>query len=59
MVLAASLVALAGCEDAPIHIDPLAVNGRDGGGLPISYNSLMRIGAAAHAGGDLQNSLTV
>jgi len=59
MVLAASLFALAGCEDAPIHIDPLAVNGRDGGGLPISYNSLMRIGAAAHAGGDLQNSLTV
>src|SRR5271163_4237981 len=52
-------LALAGCEPFPAHLDPLSVNGRDGGGTPPSYAALMRIGAAAQAGGDLANALGV
>src|SRR5437868_2851388 len=48
---------LAGCEDAQWHLDPLAINGRDGGGSPLDYPTLMHIGAAARAGGDLANAL--
>lgn len=59
VVLALGLVLLAGCEDAPMHFDPLSVNGRDGGGAPLSYATLMRIGAAAHAGGDLANAVAI
>jgi Flp pilus assembly protein TadD len=60
-VLAFAVVALglAGCEPFPVHVDPLSVNGRDGGGPPPSYAALMRIGAAARAGGDLTNALGV
>ncbi len=50
---------LPACSDSPIRIDPLAVDGRDGGGRTISYGALMRIGAAARAGGDLPNALSV
>ena len=57
---ALGLLSLAGCEtvstqgmDPLMHaIDPLTINGRDGGGQPLNYQTLMRIGAAAHAGGD-------
>jgi Flp pilus assembly protein TadD len=59
LLLALGLLGLAGCEDAPFHIDPLSVNGRDGGGKPIGYDALMRIGAAAHAGGDLATAVGV
>jgi Flp pilus assembly protein TadD len=52
-------MALAGCEPFPVHYDPLSVNGRDGGGKPPSYEALMRIGAAALAGGDPVNALSV
>jgi Flp pilus assembly protein TadD len=52
-------VALAGCQPFPVHYDPLSVNGRDGGGTPPSYEALMRIGAAALAGGDPANALSV
>src|SRR5262249_47978056 len=38
---------------------PLSVNGRDGGGTPPSYEALMRVGAAALAGGDPVNALNV
>jgi Flp pilus assembly protein TadD len=55
---AIGLLALAGCEDAPWHIDPLDVNGRDGGGKPLAYPTLMRIGAAAHAAGDLPSAVS-
>ena len=58
VVCALSLL-LVGCEDAPWHLDPLDVNGRDGGGTPLSYSTLMRIGAAAHAAGDLPNAVSV
>jgi Flp pilus assembly protein TadD len=59
IIVALSLVVLAGCEDAPWHLDPLAINGRDGGGPPANYSTLMRIGAAAHAGGDLATAVSV
>lgn len=48
-----------GCEPLPFHLDPLSVNGRDGGGTPPSYAALMRIGEAAVAGGDFANALGV
>lgn len=52
-------VALAGCAASPVHLDPLSVDGRDGGGPTPSYPMLMRIGAAARAGGDLGNAVGV
>src|SRR5882672_8551921 len=57
--MALGLLFLSGCGDAAIRIDPFAVDGRDGGGPPIGYSTLMRIGAAAHAGGDLANALGI
>src|SRR5947209_17596283 len=56
-VLAALL--LAGCAASPVHLDPLSVDGRDGGGPTPTYPMLMRIGAAAQSGGDLPNALGV
>lgn len=59
-IVAVVVVALlAGCEPLPFHLDPLSVNGRDGGGTPPSYAALMRIGEAARAGGDLANALSI
>jgi Flp pilus assembly protein TadD len=52
-------IGLAGCQPFPVHYDPLSVNGRDGGGTPPSYEALMRVGAAALAGGDTTNALSV
>ncbi len=65
-VLFALSLALIGCEDIPWnpdrwgldHIDVLAVNGRDGD-APMDYDTLMRIGAAARASGDLPNALSL
>jgi Flp pilus assembly protein TadD len=59
VLFALGSVMLAGCEDVPWHTDPLSVNGRDGAGQPVNYVTLMRIGAAAHAGGDLANAVGV
>lgn len=53
------LLAAAGCEPFPLHLDPLSVNGRDGGGNPPSYGALMRIAGAALAGGDDANAVAV
>jgi Flp pilus assembly protein TadD len=50
---------LVGCASSPINLDPLSVNGRDGGGPTPTYPMLMRIGAAAQAGGDLPNAIGV
>lgn len=50
-------LALCGCETVPLHLDPLAVNGRDGG-QPLSYSTLMRLGADAHAAGDLASAVS-
>ncbi|HEX3862225.1 MAG TPA: tetratricopeptide repeat protein [Stellaceae bacterium] len=57
LLFAFGLIALTGCEDSPWHIDPLDTNARDGGGQPLNYSTLMRIGAAAHAGGDLATAV--
>lgn len=56
-LLALSLVALSACVDIVSRIDPLAVGGRDGGTKSFDYPALMRIGAAAHAGGDLATAV--
>src|SRR5260370_25368160 len=50
---------LVGCVASPVHLDPLSVDGRDGGGPTPTYPMLMRIGAAAQSGGDLPNALGV
>ncbi|MBV8506183.1 MAG: tetratricopeptide repeat protein [Alphaproteobacteria bacterium] len=44
---------------SPVHLDPLSVDGRDGGGPTPTYPMLMRIGAAAQSGGDLPSALGV
>jgi tetratricopeptide (TPR) repeat protein len=54
-----AVLGLAGCGADPFHLDLQSVNGRDGGGAVPSYDSLMRIGAAAQSGGDLVNALGV
>jgi Flp pilus assembly protein TadD len=55
-----TVIGLAGCGGIPPqHLDLLSVDGRDGGGVVPSYDSLMRIGAAARGGGDLVNALGV
>jgi Flp pilus assembly protein TadD len=53
------MLGLAGCGGNPFHTDLLSADGRDGGGAVPSYDSLMRIGAAARGGGDLVNALGV
>ena len=61
-VLFLSLIAgaaLAGCAASPVNLDPLSVNGRDGGGPAPTYPMLMRIGAAAQSGGDLPNAVGI
>ena len=57
VLLALSLLTLVGCEEVSSRLDPLSVSGHDGGTTPLSAETLMRIGAAAHAGGDLANAL--
>ncbi|MBV9374011.1 MAG: hypothetical protein JO320_02945 [Alphaproteobacteria bacterium] len=52
-------LALAGCAQSPVNLDPLSVNGRDGGGPVPTYPMLMRIAAAAQSGGDLPNAVGV
>jgi Flp pilus assembly protein TadD len=54
-----TVVGLAGCAGSPVNLDPLSVNGRDGGGPVPTYPMLMRIGAAAQSGGDLPNAVGV
>jgi Flp pilus assembly protein TadD len=53
------LLAAAGCEPVPFHLDPLSVNGRDGGGSSPSYDALMRIATAARSGGDDANAVAI
>ena len=59
LVLIVAALGLAGCGADPFHLDLQSANGRDGGGAVPSYDSLMRIGAAAQGGGDLVNALGV
>jgi Flp pilus assembly protein TadD len=53
------LLAAAGCQPVPFQLDPLSVNGRDGGGSPPSYEALMRIATAARSGGDYANAVAI
>ena len=57
--LTVGMVALSGCENAApaVRFDPLTINGRDGGGKVVSYDGVMRLGAAAHAAGDLATAV--
>ena len=57
ILFALGSVTLGGCEALPWHFDPLGVNGRDAAGPSANYATLMRIAAAAHAGGDLANAV--
>lgn len=58
LLIALSLATLAGCDNgAWQQLDPLSISGRDGGGKPVGYPMLMRLGAAAHAGGDLATAV--
>jgi len=59
LVLTLAILGLAACGPYPFHTDPMSADGRDGGGAVPSYDSLMRIGAAARGGGDLVNALGV
>ena len=57
LLLALGVVALAGCGDIPWQLDPFSVNG-DRVGRSLDYATLMRIGAAAQAGGDLATAVS-
>ncbi len=63
VLLALGLLVLTGCETTSLPanpvspLDPLATNGRDGGGKELSYAAVMRIGAAAHADGDFATAV--
>lgn len=59
MFAALGVVVLAGCEEAPVKIDPLSITGTEMGKKAVGYDALMRIGAAAHAGGDLATAISV
>ena len=64
--LLALSVALTGCENVPWNpdrwgadrIDVLSTEGRTGS-APMNYETLMRLGAAARAGSDLSNALSL
>jgi Flp pilus assembly protein TadD len=58
-LLASAALALGGCAPSPVRLDPLNINGRDGGGPPLSYPDLMRIGAVARHAGDLANAVNL
>src|SRR5215471_7515255 len=59
LCLLIAALGLAGCAGSPVHLDPLNVDGRDGGSPTPTYPMLMRIGAAARSGGDLPNAVGV
>ena len=58
-LLSSAVLALGGCAPSRIHLDPLNVNGRDGGGPPLTYPDLMRIGGVARHAGDLANAVNL
>jgi Flp pilus assembly protein TadD len=50
---------LVGCQELPLHIEPLNIDRGDGGGTAPSYEALMHIAAVAKANGDFSNALGV
>jgi Flp pilus assembly protein TadD len=62
LFLGVSLTVLAGCGDFPWQADafkPNAIMNGPGAGASLNYASLMRVGAAAEAGGDFSTAVTV
>jgi Flp pilus assembly protein TadD len=59
LLLSSAIVALGGCAPSPLHLDPLNTSGRDGGGPPLTYPALMRIGDAAYHAGDFANAVNL
>jgi Flp pilus assembly protein TadD len=58
-LLAFYVFVLAGCEQVPaLDIDPFNINGREGA-RPVDYETLMRLGASVHGGGDLANAVAI
>jgi Flp pilus assembly protein TadD len=51
-LFALAALALGGCVQVAPHLNPLAINGRDGS-QPVTYDTLMRLAADSHAAGDL------
>lgn len=58
-LFALCLTTLGGCEDLQsLDFDLFDVGGRSGA-QPVTYDTLMRVAAAAHAGGDLGNAVGI
>jgi len=55
------MLPLAGCEIPFWNVDPLNIDGRDGGGTgkPVDYSAVMRLGVSAHATGDLATAVSL
>jgi len=61
LLLALGMGVLAGCGDLPWQLDALKLNGPlvgRGVGASLDYPTLMRVGAAAEAGGDFATAAT-
>lgn len=56
LFLSLGLVTLTGCGNVPYQLDPFGMNVSGG---PADYATSMRVGAAAHAGGDLASAVSV
>jgi Flp pilus assembly protein TadD len=55
-----SLIGLTGCEDTPtLHLDPLAIGGRDGSAPDVGYPAVMHIAAASRSAGDFGNAVNL
>jgi Flp pilus assembly protein TadD len=60
LCVAVSLSGLVGCENVPsLQLDPLSTNGRTGDAPKVSYDAVMHIAAAARAGGDFGNAVSL
>jgi len=62
LLLAVGVVALAGCGDLPWQLDAFKLNGPLNGhdiNVPVNYATMMRVAAAAEAGGDFATAATV
>src|SRR5580704_14195199 len=61
LMLGVGSVALSGCADFPLHLDPLNIDRGDGSttGKALNYDSLMHIADVARANGDLANAISV
>src|SRR5229473_1182251 len=61
LLLALGVGVLAGCGDLPWQLDAFKLNGPLNGhgvGASLDYPTLMRVGAAAEAGGDFATAVT-